>query len=146
MYWNPIWAWTFVLKVGLCVSIRVYTQCGYIAILWGLGGITSALPPHWNGNVIILTKLLSLVALDFVTMKTFGAASGENFMKIKFAFQCYLTHSFHLYRYISKMKCICSYSGWKVFIYLLMEFFLFYWNNSHQSSTLAQSVCLVCDI
>ena len=29
---------------------------------------------HWNGNVIILIRLLSLALLEFVKMTTFGAA------------------------------------------------------------------------
>ena len=37
---------------------------------------------HWKGNVVILTKFSSLVALEVVKMTTSGAASDENFVKI----------------------------------------------------------------
>ena len=43
---------------------------------------------QWNGNVIILTKFLSLAELAIVEMTNSGAASGENFVKMaKFSFQ-----------------------------------------------------------
>ena len=45
--------------------------------------------PHWNGNVVILTKFSSVAALEVVILTTFSAASDENFIKMKtFPFQC----------------------------------------------------------
>ena len=44
---------------------------------------------HWNGNVFILMKSLSLAALEVVKMTTSSAASDENFVKMTtFSFQC----------------------------------------------------------
>ena len=43
----------------------------------------------WNGNVVSLTKFSPLAAPKVVKMATFGAASGENFVKMtSFPFQC----------------------------------------------------------
>ena len=44
---------------------------------------------HWNENVIILMKFSSLAAPKVVILTTFGAASDEDFIKMKtFSFQC----------------------------------------------------------
>ena len=44
---------------------------------------------HWNENVVILTKFLSLAALEVVILTTSSVASDENFTKMKtFSFQC----------------------------------------------------------
>ena len=44
---------------------------------------------HWKKNVIILTKFSSLAAPKVVILTTFGAASDEDFIKMKtFSFQC----------------------------------------------------------
>ena len=45
--------------------------------------------PHWNENVVILTKFSSLAALEVVILTTSSAASDDNFIKMKtFPFQC----------------------------------------------------------
>ena len=45
---------------------------------------------HWNENVIILMKFSSLAAPKVVILTTFGAASDEDFIKMKtFSFQCW---------------------------------------------------------
>ena len=44
---------------------------------------------HWNENVVILMKSSSLAAPKVVILTTFGAASDEDFVKMKtFPFQC----------------------------------------------------------
>ena len=44
---------------------------------------------YWNENVIILMKFSSLAAPKVVILTTFGAASDEDFIKMKtFLFQC----------------------------------------------------------
>ena len=44
---------------------------------------------HWNENVFILMKVSSLAAPKVVILTTFGAASDEDFIKMKtFSFQC----------------------------------------------------------
>ena len=44
---------------------------------------------HWNENVIILMVVSSLAAPKVVILTTFGAASDEDFIKMKtFSFQC----------------------------------------------------------
>ena len=48
----------------------------------------SAFRDHYNGNVIILMKFLSLAALEVVILTTSSAASDENFVKMMtFPFQ-----------------------------------------------------------
>ena len=43
---------------------------------------------HWNENVVILTKFLSLASLEVVILTTSSAANDENFIKMKtFPFQ-----------------------------------------------------------
>ena len=54
---------------------------------------------HWNENVIILMKVSSLAAPKVVILTTFGAASDEDFIKMKtFSFQ-WLTVNHHWFRW-----------------------------------------------
>ena len=59
-------------------------------------GITSIQLLHSKENVLILTKISSLAALEVVILTTSSAASDENFVKMKtFPFQCFPVRYFH---------------------------------------------------
>ena len=75
---------------------------------------------HWNENVVVLTKFSSLTAQEVVILTTFGAASDENYIKIKtFAFQWWTTHSSLV---VGELCCsLCEFRHKSTF----MSFFIF---------------------
>ena len=46
---------------------------------------------HWHGNIILM-QFLSLAAPEVAKIATFGAASDENFVKMTFPFQCFMSN------------------------------------------------------
>ena len=93
--------------------------------------ITCRYQPHWNRNVVILTKFSSLAAPEVVILTTSGAASDENLVKMIFPFQgisqpliqlgrmhyqhwrsmlwdrsCYTLHSFFDSLFVEKMTMV----------------------------------------
>ena len=61
---------------------------------------------HWNGNVAILLKFLSLAALEVVILTNSSAASEENLIKMTtFTFQCkYKGEGYHVNNVMEEKK------------------------------------------